>query len=140
MPDELARAFRSLVRRPLYSGGVIVTLALALISVVTMLTVADRVIWRPLPMTGSERLFTVLEADSLGAQRLPSYPTVRDWIASAKGFDGLTFVRGETGELRGTEHTERVIIAFGSPGFGHVIGMRPLIGRLFSPDEEQETS
>ena len=66
MPDELYRALRTLVRRPIYSIGVIATLALALTSVVTMLTIADRVIWRPLPMTGSERLFTVFESDSLG--------------------------------------------------------------------------
>src|SRR5687768_3385957 len=122
MAEQLLRALRTLVRRPVYSSGVIAALALALTLVVTMLTIADRVIWRPLPLTDSERLFTVFEGGSLGARRLPSYPTVRDWSSQATGFDGFAFVRGESDQLRGSEAIERVVVAIGSPGFARVIG------------------
>jgi predicted permease len=137
LPAELRHATRALIRTPLFSVGVVVTLALALAASIVALTIVDRVLLRPLPLRDADAVVDVKEGDGKGNIRLASYPTFEDWRAAARSFSGLAFVRGETMSLGETGSRQRAVVALVSSGFFNVAGISPLLGRGFARDEER---
>ena len=134
---ELRQALRSLGRAPLYSVGVVVTLALALAASIVAATIVDRVLLRPLPLQRPSEVVDIKEGDGRGNLRLASFPTFEDWRTSARSFTGLAFVRGETMSLGETGARQRAVVALVSSGFFEVAGIAPRAGRAFAPAEER---
>src|SRR5439155_512383 len=81
--------------------------------------------------------FMLAEQSRQGAFRPPSYPTFLDWQAQASAFAGLAYVRGGGQRLAGPEGVQSIPASFVSPGFFATLGEPPLVGRLFTQDEEQ---
>lgn len=127
---------RRLLRAPAFSVGVILTLGTALGAALSAFTLVERVMLRPLPVLEPERIVVVSEDDTRGAQRLASYPTFEDWRQTSRSFAGLVFARGETATLGGRGERERLIMGMVSPGIAATLGVRPLLGRTFAPEEE----
>ena len=133
---ESRHTIRALRRSPGFAMTSGLTIAVAIWMNTTVLSVLDRVLLRPLPYADAERLVTVFEKSRQGETRLASYPTFLDWERQARAFDGLGFARGATGILRTDEGPERLTVAYVTPGWFHVLGARPRVGRSFLPDEE----
>jgi predicted permease len=134
---ELRLALRALRRSPAYAVGVGLTIALVVAAAATVFGVVDRVLLRPLPFAASEELHTLMLADSTGGQALPSYPTFKDWRAAASRWEGLAFARGTGALIRHGDARRRTTVAWVSEGYFDVLGVRPLLGRFFTPDEER---
>lgn len=135
--DDLRFAIRSLRRSPAFVAGVVLTLAVVIAASVTVLGIVDRVLLRALPLAAPEELYSVFLTDRAGSNAaLPSYPTTRDFQAHTRMFAGFGFARGDTRLVRGTEGSQRLGLASVSPGFLPILGVRPALGRLFSPQEE----
>ncbi|MBC7897927.1 MAG: ABC transporter permease, partial [Cytophagaceae bacterium] len=134
---ELTYAWRALLRTPMFTTGVVVTLSLALAASIAAITIVDRVLLRPLPLRDADAIVSLMESDGKTGRRLPSYPTFRDWQARVRGMLGVGFTRGETVSLGEQGKRERAVLALVSPGFLSVVGISPLVGRAFAPDEER---
>jgi putative ABC transport system permease protein len=141
MIHDLHGALRALRRAPAFSIVAVVTLALAIGSATATFSIVDTVLVRGLPYASPDRLKTVFERRDDGSQRLPSYPTVKDWqdqTASVHdAIEGFAFVRGDGLTLPGPEGPETQAAAFVTPGFFQLTGVRPLLGRGFTADDEQ---
>ncbi len=133
---QLKLSLRALVRSPLFSLGVLTTLALSLAASIATVTLVDRVLWRPLPLRDPASVVVIMEADSASRLRLASYPTFDDWRSQAKAFDGMAFIRGETMSLGPEGARQRVTAALVSEGYFAVGGITPVLGRTFSSAEE----
>ncbi|HEX8943862.1 MAG TPA: ABC transporter permease, partial [Gemmatimonadaceae bacterium] len=140
MPDDLRDALRSLRRAPVFTTVAVLTLSLAIGSGAAVFSVVDAVFIRGLPYPDADRLQTIYERSDNGGLRVPSFPTFTDWQAQAStmrgAIEGLAFVRGDGVLVPGSDGPERQIAAYVTPGFFDVMGMRPLAGRTFSPDDE----
>ena len=134
---DLRYAVRTLRKSPGFATAAILTLALAIGSNTAVFSVVNGVLVRPLPFAEQDRLFMLAEQSRQGAFRPPSYPTFLDWQAQASAFAGLAYVRGGGQRLAGPEGVQSILASFVSPGFFATLGEPPLIGRLFTPDEEQ---
>ena len=134
---DLRYAVRTLRKSPGFAAAGILTLALAIGSNTAVFSVVNGVLLRPLPFAEQDRLFMLAEQSRQGAFRPPSYPTFLDWQAQASAFAGLAYVRGGGQRLAGPEGVQSIPASFVSPGFFATLGEPPLVGRLFTQDEEQ---
>ncbi len=77
--QDLVHAIRLASKRPGFAVAVVFTLALGIGVNTAVFDLINTVVLRPLPYAESERLFTLIERDSVGTGlRVPSYPTAAD--------------------------------------------------------------
>ncbi len=134
---DLRYAVRTFRKSPGFSAAAILTLALAVGSNTAVFSVVNGVLLRPLPFAEQDRLFMLAEQSRQGAFRPPSYPTFLDWRAQSSAFADLAYVRGGGQRLAGPEGVQSLVVSAVSTGFFASLGERPLLGRLFTPDEER---
>jgi len=135
--NDLRFAVRTLRKSPGFATAAILTLALAVGSNTAVFSVVNGVLLRPLPFAEQDRLFMLAEQSRQGAFRPPSYPTFLDWRAQSSAFSGLAYVRGGGQRLAGPDGVQNIVGSFASPGFFATLGEGPLLGRLFTQDEER---
>ena len=138
--DTLVRdatvARRALVRSKGYAITVVATLALGIAAAVTIFSVVDRVLLRPLPYPDSHQIVSLYQQSRTTNIRLLSYPTLQDWARANVGLSGLAWIRGDGLTLEQESGPRRVPTGFVSPGFFKVMGQRAALGRTFLADEE----
>jgi putative ABC transport system permease protein len=137
---HLRYAARSLSRRPVLAIVALTTLALGIGANTAIFSIINVVLLEPLPFHDPDRLVMVWStAPNQGlAEGFSSYPDFHDWSEQARGFSGLaafwTFPNGDV-NLTGGSEPQRVSVARITPGFFDVLGVPPLHGRTFQPEE-----
>ncbi|MBI1762104.1 MAG: ABC transporter permease [Acidobacteria bacterium] len=132
-------AVRSLLKRPGFTLLVLLTLALGIGANTAIFSVVNAVLLAPLPYRQPEQL-VVLAAknDKKGVTQQPvSYPNVKDWKEQNQVFAQLAGVRGESFSLTDRAEPERVAGLRVSVNILSLLGVQPVLGRDFSPEEEQ---
>ena len=135
---DLRLALRTLARRPGFTLAAIVTLGIGIGANVAMFGVANLALFRPLPYRDADRLVlgrTSWPGGGIGwTVSAPDYYDVRDQARSFQSMGAITpFTYDVT--LTGTGDAERVPLAWISPGLFRTLGVTPLLGREFTPDE-----
>jgi putative ABC transport system permease protein len=139
MLKDLNYSFRSLIRHPAFTAIALITLALGIGANTAIFSVVNAVLLRPLPFKDPDRLMVVWErrANS-GSANLPlsghEYAALRDHTTS---FEALTLVQPNAFNLTGRGDPSMVDVAEVSTDYFRVIGVTPLLGRTFAPDEDQ---
>jgi putative ABC transport system permease protein len=133
---DLKFAIRTLRHSPGFALTVTLTLAVGIGATVTMFSIIDHVLLRPLPYPDADRLVLLSQRGAEGNQRLVSYPTLQDWSESASGFQGMAFVRGTGVTIGATSGPSHSIVAYVSPNFFGLVGMKAELGRTFAAEEE----
>src|SRR5215469_14672093 len=131
--------FRLMQRAPGFSAAVILTLALGIGANSAVFSAIDAVLLRPLPFPHSEELLLVRQYEPAGKNPNTFVAPVRlhDWNRMNSTFQGLTgYYTEDESELSG-ELPEKVTRALVTPGFLSVLGVRPALGRDFTPEEEK---
>ncbi|HEV7705847.1 MAG TPA: ABC transporter permease, partial [Gemmatimonadaceae bacterium] len=136
---ELRLAFRAARRSAGYSLTVVLTLALGIGATVTIFSVLDHVLMRPLSYPHADQLVALYEHGAEGNQRLVSYPTLLDWAHGSAEFSAMSYVRGDGVSLALPDGPENVGAAYVSQGFFKLMETRPELGRTFVPEEELES-
>ena len=134
--QDVTYAAKQLQRAPAYALTGMLTLALCIGATVTVFTIIDDVLFRPLAYRDGDRLVTLFSRlDPFG--RIPvSDGQYRVWRPSLKSFDGMALIFGYDVNLSGPEEPERVAAARVSPELFRMLGVRPQLGRLLRPDED----
>lgn len=137
---DLKFGLRSLRRAPVFSGAVVATIALCLGPNVAILTLLYALVLKPAPFHQPERLVKVVNVyDKLGgrAVRQMSSPSqFRDYLAGANLFEGFAAMQ-YFGTVIGEETTpERAAGMRVDAGFFPLFGVKPLLGRFATSDEE----
>lgn len=132
--QDIRYALRGLARRPLFAAIVTATIALGVGANAAMFGVVRAVLLRPLPYPNPDRVVSVGHAPTIW---LASAPEFFDYKRDVRGFERLAaFVQNE-GNLASPDEPERVAVAAVTPDFFPVLGMRPLLGRTFAPEEDR---
>jgi putative ABC transport system permease protein len=132
--SDVLHAWRTLVRRPLFTGMTVATLALGLGATIAMFTVADAVLLRPLPFPDDEQLVVLVERQPERNLAGAAFPAVEEWRA----FPELASVAIHTSQNLLFQHgdtAERLNGASVSPEFFSTLGVRPAVGRTMQPSD-----
>ena len=134
--DDVRHGVRQLAQHGGFAATTISILALGLASTVTMFSVADQILLRPLPYPDSHRVVTVWETRASDSQPLEVAPgNLLDWRQRAESFDYLAGVEPWALDVKGDPRPEVWFSAKVTEGFFESFGVRPILGRLFSADE-----
>ena len=129
-------AFRQLWKAPGLSSTVVLTLALGIGATTAIFSLVEGILLRPLPFANPERL--ALLGDHLGGR--PNTPvTAREigtYANATTAFSSLGGYIGTTYELSGGATPEEVDAARFSAGVFPTLGVRPILGRVFTQQEE----
>jgi putative ABC transport system permease protein len=137
--QDLRYSVRSLAHNPGFAGVIIVSLALGIGVNTTLFAVVDAMMLRPLPYEEPHRLVWV-ERVSPSDPGWSVSPTNREhlaWRERTDLFDGMAAIGGwPTSTVASERHpTERLEGGMVGTGLFALLGVEPLLGRHFLPEE-----
>jgi len=120
-------------RRRGFLALTVAVLGLGLGAALTVLEIADALFWRPLPYADAERLVFASQVDAHGTRLTVTGADFLSWSAQAEPFTGMAAVSARGFNLASDGEPERVDGALVSADFFHLLGARPLLGRVIDP-------
>jgi predicted permease len=131
-------AARQLARNPAFSAIVVLTLALGIGASALIYSVIDGVLLKPLPYPRADEIVRVFQVGDGARNRTPpSDPNFADLKEQTHSFAALVQFVSIADSVAGGSEPTRSRIAYVSKGFHDVLGIRPMLGRAFTPEEQQ---
>jgi putative ABC transport system permease protein len=135
---DLRYATRLLRNAPGFTAVAIATLALGMGANTVVFTALEAFVLRPLSLPGAHELVYAQEiAAKTGETASVSYADFVDWKAAARAFDSFAALQIETFNVAGAGRSRRVRGARVSSEFFRVMGIAPLLGRTFLPEQDR---
>jgi predicted permease len=140
---NLRYAVRALRRTPGFTLAAITALALGIGATTTIFTVVNGVLLRPLQYEAPDRLANIWNDLGEGAQSLPAVSPAdfQDYKRRSRTFEAFAAaaegdVANLRGNLTGEGEPERADIVTVTANFFPLLGVTPMLGRQFLPEEE----
>ncbi|MDP9003524.1 MAG: ABC transporter permease [Verrucomicrobiota bacterium] len=138
--QEMRLAVRSLLKRPGFTSVAILTLALSIGASTAIFSVLDAVLLRPLPYPDQERIVELRELDQKGRGMSFAQPNFDDLRARAHSFEFLAQYSPPWPQaVAGGSEPVRTNSCAVSSDFFRLLGVTPILGRVFSPDSLAES-
>ncbi|MGD0570589.1 MAG: ABC transporter permease [Candidatus Sulfotelmatobacter sp.] len=134
--QDLRYGFRLLLKSPGFTVVAVLTLALGIGANTALFSVINGVLLSPLPFPQSDQLVTLHENKPNFEGGSVSYPNFRDWQKDNHSFSSVALARTYAFSLTGAGEAEQVTGDFVSSDFFPLLGVKPVIGRTFTEDEE----
>jgi len=134
---DLRRSARCLAREPGFSAAVVLTLALGIGGVCSVWNLAGKILLRPFPYPGGERL--VVLGNTFGEFDLndSSYQDFRDWRERTRSYEELALLMSwDRVNLNAEGSAEREKVEYVSPPYFQMLGVDAARGRVFSESED----
>jgi predicted permease len=137
---DVRHTFRTLRRAPGFTAVAVLTLALGVGANTAIFSVVNTVLLRPLSYDHSGRLVRIMATASATPTGVPARTAVRvsaaelDQLRRARSFSYVGMGHWDIINLRGRD--ARLQAAIVSAGFFPVLQARPLLGRVFTADDE----
>jgi predicted permease len=147
--QDLRHGLRRLRRAPGFTLTALATLALGIGATTAIFTLTYQVILRSMPVEHPEQLYKVgkeieccVDGGLQGHWRIFSYDLYRTLRDETPGIDGLAAVQaGSTtvsARRKGDSAAQTLDIRFVSGNYFSVVGVKPLAGRLLTPEDDRE--
>jgi putative ABC transport system permease protein len=130
---------RMLRKNPGFTAVAVLTLALGIGANSAIFSVINSVLLRPLPYGDPARLVMVWEKNSQSPNphNTVSPPDFLDWRSQEGVFAGMAAIYDERDNLTGNGDPQEVILQGVSQNFFSVLGVRPILGSDFTPENDQ---
>ena len=144
---DVRHAVRRLVNKPTATVAAILTLTLATGVAVSMFSLLDRVVFKPLSVPGASRLVVVEQVGGLDGEDsrrtdVVSWESYQQYLeASMSSLDGMAASGDDRSErlsvsLNGGEASGTASGLFVTGNYFRVLGVRPALGRVFASDDD----
>src|SRR6266851_5638340 len=139
---DIRYAIRVLVRTPGFTAIAILSLALGIGANTAMFSLADAMLLRPLPVRSPGNVVTISEAapdipiGTLGRVSYLDYVDLRNKSKTVEGLTASTYARVGLAEKPDALPQLKLALAVSGNLF-QAMGVEPVIGRGFSPDEDR---
>jgi len=136
--QDVRYALRGFRRNPLFTLSVLLTLALGIGATTAVFSVVDRILFRPLPYADPSRIVSVGMAHSLEHEEFLMGRFYAEWQDNQKPFSALA---GQSTMVHNCDLVENNpeelnCISF-QLGFLPLLGISPVLGRNFLPEEDR---
>ena len=138
MPMEDVRyGLRMLRKNPGFTAVAVLTLALGIGANTALFSVVNGVLLDPLPFPQADQLVTLHESKPNFDRGSISYLNFLDWQKENHTFSAMVISREYAFSLTGTGEAQQVNSEFVSSDFFSLLGVRPVIGRTFVPEDDR---
>src|ERR1017187_10253457 len=135
--QDIRYGIRTLAKTPGVPAIAILTLALGIGANSALFSVVNGVLLNPLPYSEPERLISVYANTSDFGHSSVTYLNFVDWQKNNRSFSWLAARRSDDLILTGVGEGERVRGVMISADFFSLMGVEPIAGRTFRPEEDQ---
>ncbi len=137
--QDLRYAFRQLRKNPGFAVVAVITLALGIAANSTIFTWINATILDPIPGAAHTNEMVSIMRGARNDSPVPpfSYLDYADLRAQNKSFSGLLAYHDNEMSLTESGRPQRIYGAVVSANYFDVLGVRPVFGRTFAPEEEQ---
>jgi hypothetical protein len=138
--QDLRYGARRLLQQPGFTAVAALTLALGIGANAAIFSVVNGVLLRPLPYKEPERLMMIWEANDRVRNNPVSHQNFTDWRARQQSFEFFSAFSGRWGgpeTVTGGSEPERAYVVSVYRDFFSVLGVAPIVGRVFLPEESQ---
>src|SRR5437016_4254522 len=135
--QDLRFAARMLRKNPSFTTVAVLTLALGIAANTTVLSWISATLLNPIPgVAHTSDLVTVMRGDRTDHPTPPfSYPDLRDLSERTQTFSGLLGYHDDYMSLTGVAKPERIYGSLTTANYFDVLGVHPILGRAFLPEE-----
>jgi putative ABC transport system permease protein len=131
--QNLRYTIRALRKSPGFAAVAVITLALGIGANTAIFSVVNAVLLRPLPYKDDSRLVVILNKG-----RNPVSPAnFIDWRSQSQVFSHMGAAEYWTANLTGTDNPEKLWALHITPEILPMLGVQPLLGRVFLPEEQE---
>jgi predicted permease len=135
--QDLRYGARTLRKSPGFSLVAILTLALGIGANTAIFSVVNGVLLNPLPFEKPQQLVSIFQEIPNFKNGSISYPNFVDWRKMNRTFENIAAYRSDNANLTGAGEPEHLHGEMISAGFFEILGVKPLMGRTFTPDEDR---
>src|SRR5205814_6546318 len=130
--------FRQLMKQRGFAGLAIISMALGIGANTSIFSLVDTALLRPLAVKEPSQLVELYGTLHNGAEwSLQSYPNYKDYRDRNTVFSGLFVYRLVVSSLTVNNSSQRVWGYLVSGNYFDVLGVKPMLGRAFLPEEDQ---
>src|ERR1051325_9579367 len=134
--QDVRYAWRQLAKSPGFTAVAVITLALGIGANAALFSVVSGVLLNPVPFPHSDELVALHEGKPNFEGGSISYPNFLDWQKENRTFAAMAIARSNAFSLTGIGEPEQVSAEFVTPEFFPLLGVEPVLGRNFSPEED----
>ena len=137
MLKDIRFASRQLLKQPAFTAIAVLTVALAIGATTAVLSLVNGLLVRPLPYRDPQQLVLLLQHfKSQNLERIPvSPPEFKDYETRARNFEKLGAFGYTNFNLAGEDRPERITGATVTASVLPLLGVSPIKGRFFQPEE-----
>jgi predicted permease len=135
--QDLRYGLRMLAKSPGFTTIAILTLALGIGANTALFSVVNGVLLNPLPYPQPAQLVAIYGTTPGVDQGPISYLNFLDWQRDTKTFSSMAMYRNEDHIFTGTGEAQRLSGYMISADFFPTLGVRPVLGRAFRPEDDQ---
>ena len=136
--QDLRYSLRILTKSPGFTTIALLTLALGIGANTALFSVVNGVLLNPLPYPNPERLVAVAEKFPPFPEASIAYPNFLDWVRMNHTFEALAAYRHTDFSLTDSGEAQRLNAVQVSASFFALLGVKPVIGRNFSPEDDKK--
>lgn len=139
LTSDVRYALRALLRQRGASFLVLAMLSLGIAANIAVFSIVNGLFLKPLPFPEPERLAMINETapkwnlEYVGV----NYPDFALWLRDQRAFEAIAYVDTSSFNLIDGGGAERVAGAMVSANYARVLGLEPLVGRMFTADEDK---
>ena len=138
--QDIRYAVRMLLKSPGFTVIAVIAIALGIGANSAMFSVINAVLLRPLPYHQPDRLVTIWEeSPPRDMYELPiSFADYTDWVDQNNVFEQIAAYTFTNVNLSGTGEPARLLGVRASANLFSLVGVMPVLGRSFLPEEDKE--
>jgi ABC-type antimicrobial peptide transport system permease subunit len=136
--QDLRFGARMLLKKPGYTSIAALTLALGIGACTAIFSIVDAVLLRSLPYPGADRVVQAREVSESGARIAFADPNFRDVRERNHSLEAVAEYGGSMETIIGGSEPLRARVLVATNDFFRVLGVAPLVGRAFLPEDSKD--
>jgi predicted permease len=136
--QDVRYAIRLLRKNPGFASVAVLSLAIGIGANTAIFSLVSGVLLQPLPYADPDRLFAVREVRNSDGISPVTPVLARAWAEQCPSLEHVTLLRSSRGQVAAGGDPATLPGARVTHNFFALLGVEPMLGRTFLPDEEQE--